>query len=829
MSTNDSIYRKLIKTAEDNYISALADPGKNKFSLFGVQVNVDLSAQEAKNMSMRASVTTAADCLFTNTNNPYYKAFNKILNKNFDEIDKEVLDEYNKLEDYFTNITDIHADGINSIINALLNSFSQNPNTEDISEIAENVITPKNYNYEKLCSIKNTLPLFAYFKSYLKDQKSLFKKQQEDAKNNSVSRDDVPNIFRGHTFGGIIAAGIGNFIVKEMFSSDDDNSNAVYQEDISFLLTNEAESEFCKELIVADFLYLLYSMIEAVSKESKENYDIENNPAEALDDLFDSFSKAYKYYILAVAKNLKIKYLPYLKGITKQDKELSALKLMEKAILRFPYLKYFYKKYFDIGGIATANLKYYASLHMVDISEFFPDEKKKASKSETSARATVIIDTDSSDSKQNIEKIKISNEDSTASDSSLSDFEKRLAEAKRLKAEREKQEELEREKARKKAEAESLIQEEQRIALQKKLEAEAAERKRIREEQRIKREAERKEKEALEEAERIALQEKLAAEAAERERIREEERIKKEAEKREREAFEEAERERIKEERERQLEKDKQLIIEKAKEEQKRKEMQRAKAAELFSSSFDSELIAQYPKLFYKLEENPAYIENCTKHFKSRYDIAEAVIEYLDTKYKNVYTYITTPIMVDFPKKSKIPIKQYGINIVNSDNIIMILDETLRGTAKEGFVLTDKHFCYKNIFEKPKIIPISNIKSVSFDKNNIYINGDMIQAGICRIPKNELSSFLIFIFCCLLQLNSDNLTPNTQTSSQPENNSTIPQSWTCSCGNENPISAKFCMECGSKKPEPVKDWICTACETQNPAKSKFCMECGKAK
>lgn len=48
--------------------------------------------------------------------------------------------------------------------------------------------------------------------------------------------------------------------------------------------------------------------------------------------------------------------------------------------------------------------------------------------------------------------------------------------------------------------------------------------------------------------------------------------------------------------------------------------------------------------------------------------------------------------------------------------------------------------------------------------------------------------------------------------------------WDCACGNKG-ITAKFCGECGAKKPEPKTGWDCPECGTKNIS-SKFCPECG---
>lgn len=78
--------------------------------------------------------------------------------------------------------------------------------------------------------------------------------------------------------------------------------------------------------------------------------------------------------------------------------------------------------------------------------------------------------------------------------------------------------------------------------------------------------------------------------------------------------------------------------------------------------------------------------------------------------------------------------------------------------------------------------------------------------------------------------------------------------WKCSCGAENAENAKFCSECGAKKPvadtwvcecgakntgkfcpecgkprPTAADWFCTECGAKNASGAKFCSECGHKK
>ena len=62
--------------------------------------------------------------------------------------------------------------------------------------------------------------------------------------------------------------------------------------------------------------------------------------------------------------------------------------------------------------------------------------------------------------------------------------------------------------------------------------------------------------------------------------------------------------------------------------------------------------------------------------------------------------------------------------------------------------------------------------------------------------------------------------------------------WTCENGHENPEGAKFCNECGAKRPETEPEaeapaveeaptGKCPKCGFENPEGAKFCNECGE--
>ena len=64
---------------------------------------------------------------------------------------------------------------------------------------------------------------------------------------------------------------------------------------------------------------------------------------------------------------------------------------------------------------------------------------------------------------------------------------------------------------------------------------------------------------------------------------------------------------------------------------------------------------------------------------------------------------------------------------------------------------------------------------------------------------------------------------NSTPASSASSGSTAKNEWVCSCGAKN--TGKFCVECGTPKPEPV-GWTCS-CGSVNLG--KFCPECGAKK
>ncbi len=403
--------------------------------------------------------------------------------------------------------------------------------------------------------------------------------------------------------------------------------------------------KFIKELIFNDLECLVYKwifdLVCAVEKnEDKIDVTFLNLPL-CFKNLLDEYLEASTFYMEALSLHLE------LDDFEKENEGLSALEMMEEAILKFPYSKLFYKKYFEFGGKMTEDIKTFATLNRVDLSDLYEKEEK------------------------------------------------------RLLAEQRSKEEYEKLKAEKKRLAEEKLQ----------------------------------------------------------------------------------------------------------------------KVKDTMTERFGEELINSYPDLFIPLATNPIFVENSDTEFTSPQQVTEAVFSYIDKKLKGKGDTLISPNNSSFAKKLNNVSAIYGAKDINKNTVLFLFDATLFGSGKDGFVVSEEYFCFRNMLSNANMIAIKNIKKISNDNTNTIINDKYtVETNMCGIGAKEVVNILTFCICNLLKLNLTNTTNEINT-----------QGWKCSCGNINDINTKFCGECGSKKAEEPQDWICSNCNTKNPANSKFCGECGTPK
>ncbi len=363
------------------------------------------------------------------------------------------------------------------------------------------------------------------------------------------------------------------------------------------------------------------------------------------------------------------------------------------------------------------------------------------------------------------------------------------------------------------------------------------------------REKERIKKEKEEAVRRKAEIEKQKAEEAERERI-EEERRKIEEEKRRK---EEEERKRIQAEK-----RAEQARKRKLREEEKRKaeEERKRKARERLAKEFGL-LPERYPELLNLMIDNPLYYEKMDSEIANHIDLADIVFRHIAEKHPQMYLTLYSGNSSRFNSKMRNLMGVHGRN-VTPQNVVLFYDNTVFGSAKDGFVITVDKLCVHNVLEKATSIPIKEIQKITFDEKNIFINDTFrVEIGSCNLPKPEFVDIFSFCVWNLLHLAENGYyveRPAETETSQPVasageriagtivepfgpmfgkavNSFSAPSVaiWKCTCGMDVPAENNFCQNCGAKRPEVAADWFCTACGKMNPAESKFCGQCGTKK
>ena len=659
---------------------------KEGLSIFGEKIN-DFTLYKTRKYDMLSSITAAENKLFFETDSEQFITLSRRIKDIFDKIVDDFTSKFNSVDEM--------VDAVNNIVKEhhISSGICRLETSNALKENQKNLLVYENYKkykylgnegikevtlFDEICK---ELPIMLYLDDY-------FDVLSESIDKYNQTREDIDNfepIVGGGGFGiggalkGMLTAAVINSVAQAAYESyknkqlNKENYTNIFKE----FCRSEPSLIFIKELIRFDFVFIIYKLIDNTVCCCREICD-KHGEIGALSTslnfagLFSSYNKAWKMCAIALSKHLKLNLIPVYEDL-EDIYQLSELGIMEKAILEFPFSKLFYEKYIEMGGEMSNELKQYATLNRVDLTDIYEREKERV-----------------------------------------------LAEQK---------------------------------------------------------------------------------EKAEKERL-------------EKERLEKEKRERDK--------------IEKIKAEEKRKYDEKvAKAKEKMAETFGCDLVNQYPDLFFALSENPIFIENCNTEFKSIKEISDAVFSYINKNYKSVQTNLISNVDATFSKKINNVSTIYGANKVNYESVLFIFDNTVFGSAKDGFVMAKNYFCFRNMLGAPNVLSIKDIKKIKTDSVNTIINDTLkVETTLCKIGANEVVNILIFCICNLLKLNSS----DTQGIEAPIITSQNDiKGWKCQCGNINDVNSKFCGECGTKKTEKPQDWICPNCNTKNPINSKFCGECGEPK
>ena len=175
--------------------------------------------------------------------------------------------------------------------------------------------------------------------------------------------------------------------------------------------------------------------------------------------------------------------------------------------------------------------------------------------------------------------------------------------------------------------------------------------------------------------------------------------------------------------------------------------------------------------------------------------------------------------------------------ITRNDPIVVLIDDTLFGSAKDGLAISENYVYAKGTLGDIKSVKISSIRSVSSQSNklgslDIYFGGNLI-VTLSTIDKAD-HDFVIGILkaAYAASKSGENSTPAKVSKSsksvaaepKPKNSNSVKAMVACSeCSANLPAGAKFCLECGTKV---LPKGVCFECNAKLPEKAKFCSECG---
>ena len=141
-------------------------------------------------------------------------------------------------------------------------------------------------------------------------------------------------------------------------------------------------------------------------------------------------------------------------------------------------------------------------------------------------------------------------------------------------------------------------------------------------------------------------------------------------------------------------------------------------------------------------------------------------------------------------------IKSYALAMGNDEAVIFLFDDTVFGSAKDGFILTTKRLYYKNMAEKGNCVDISNILNMSLRRSmlnpRIIVKTDATELGVSIIKASDQNAlFSVLDQTVRFLKNSTDSIPGVDRASAN-------QALVCKgCGASYAKSIAICEYCGS--------------------------------
>lgn len=151
-----------------------------------------------------------------------------------------------------------------------------------------------------------------------------------------------------------------------------------------------------------------------------------------------------------------------------------------------------------------------------------------------------------------------------------------------------------------------------------------------------------------------------------------------------------------------------------------------------------------HSELFARLSNNIVVWSYPKRDVSSISDITDIIDDYMNAQFSDTRVKLYTVKSNKFKSRLDTLTSVHGMHRINNNSVLFYYDNTVFGSAKEGFVLTERQLCYKNAFDPPKAIPVSAIRSISDEESKIIINDTEEISCITGKGAYEVASILTF-------------------------------------------------------------------------------------